>query len=171
MPGEEGEEAPGKPQEGEKEGPALPGVGGPAPGGQVERGEGPGKLHLVENPGEAVAHGPEAPGPVDLHLKAAEGAAQDFTTKLRVGFGFSPEEGKRGEGDLPRGKLGEIGQSEPPRPLFLQEPPQLLDVAYVDEEGEEEGEEGRPGTHPQGGQDGEKEEGGEKGQGTAPLGL
>jgi hypothetical protein len=54
----------------------------------VERGEGPGKLHLVEHPGEAVAHGPEAPGGVDLHLKAAEGAAQDFTPDFPVDLGF-----------------------------------------------------------------------------------
>jgi hypothetical protein len=72
----------------QEERPALPGVGGPAPGGQVERGEGPGKLHLVEHPGEAVAHGPEAPGGVDLHLKAAEGAAQDFTPDFPVDLGF-----------------------------------------------------------------------------------
>jgi hypothetical protein len=41
VPGEEDEEDPGKQQEGQDKGPALPGVGGPAPGGQVERGEGP----------------------------------------------------------------------------------------------------------------------------------
>ena len=41
VPGEEDEEDPRKQQEVEQEGPALPGVGGPAPGGQVERGEGP----------------------------------------------------------------------------------------------------------------------------------
>jgi hypothetical protein len=54
----------------------------------VERGEGPGKLQLVEDPGEVVGHGPEAPGPVDLHPKAAEGQAQDLTPDFPVDFGF-----------------------------------------------------------------------------------
>jgi hypothetical protein len=52
------------------------------------RREGPGKLHLVEDPGEAVAHGPEAPGPVDLRLKAAEGQAQDLAPDFPVDLGF-----------------------------------------------------------------------------------
>jgi len=93
-----GEEDPRKPQEGQEEGPALPGVGGPAPGGQVERGEGPGKLHLVEEPGEAVAHGPEAPGRVDLHLKAVEWAAQDLALDFPVDLGFPCRKERSGGG-------------------------------------------------------------------------
>jgi hypothetical protein len=72
----------------QEEGPALPGVGGPAPGGQVEKGEGPGKPYLVEDPGEAVAHAPEAPGGVDLHHEAAEGVAQDLAPDFPVDLGF-----------------------------------------------------------------------------------
>ena len=78
VPGEEGEEDPGKPQEGQE--------------------EGPGKLHLVEDPGEAVAHGPEAPGPVDLHLKAAEGVAQGLTPVLSADLGFPFREKGSGGG-------------------------------------------------------------------------
>ena len=45
-----GEEGPRKPQEGQEEGPALFGVGGPAPGGQVERGEGAGEAPPRKEP-------------------------------------------------------------------------------------------------------------------------
>ena len=167
VPGEEGEEDPGKPQEGQEKGPALPGVGGPAPGGQVERRKGPGKLHLVEDPGEAVAHGPEAPGPVDLDFKAAEGAAQDLAPVLPVGFGFPFGE----EGDGGELWLSEEDQAQPLRRFLPQDPPHLLGVSQEDEGGEEEEEEeGGVGAHPQGAQDGEKEEDGEKGQNTAALG-
>jgi len=80
-------------EEGQEEGPALP-------GGRVERGEGPGQRHLVKNPGEAVGHGPEAPGPVDLHFKAAEGAAQNLALDFPVDLGFPRR--KKGSG----GRLG-----------------------------------------------------------------
>jgi hypothetical protein len=133
----------------------------------VEKGKGPGRLHLVEDPGEAVAHGPEAPGPVDLRLKAAEGAAQDLTPVLSVGFGFPF--GEKGNG----GKFWLWGedQAQPLRRFLSQDPPRFLGVSRIGEDGEEEGEEGSVGAHPQGAQDGEKEEDGEKGQGTAALGL
>jgi hypothetical protein len=54
----------------------------------VEKGEGPGKPYLVEDPGEAVAHAPEAPGGVDLHHEAAEGVAQDLAPDFPVDLGF-----------------------------------------------------------------------------------
>jgi hypothetical protein len=88
VPGEEGEEDPGKFQEDQEEKPAFPRVGGPPPWGQVERGEGPSKLYLVEDSGKAVAHHSEAPRPVDLHLKAAEGVAQNLTPDFPVDLGF-----------------------------------------------------------------------------------
>jgi hypothetical protein len=66
----------------------------------VEREEGPGKLHLVEDPGEAVAHGPEAPGGVDLHLKAAEGVAQDLAPDFPVDLGFPFRKEGGGESHL-----------------------------------------------------------------------
>jgi hypothetical protein len=47
--------------------------------------------------------------------------------------------------------------------------PQLPDVAYVDEEGEEEGEENPPETRLQEAQDSDKEEDSEKGQGNIAL--